>query len=49
MNKLTNQDLDILQELLEDRIKQIDSNTEISQNPQVYVDLIKKLNSMYFA
>lgn len=50
--KLTNQDLDILTELLEDKLKEIDlgpEGIEIYQKPEVYINIIKKLDSMYFA
>lgn len=43
--KLTNQDLDILRELLEDKLKNIDHESE---KQQVYINIIKKLDSMYF-
>jgi hypothetical protein len=49
--KLTNQDLDILVELLEDKLKEIDNGPEgieIHDNPKIYVNIIKKLDSMYF-
>jgi len=49
--KLTNQDLDILQELLEEKLKQIDlgpEGIEVHDDPEQYRQLIKKLNGMYF-
>lgn len=41
--KLTNQDLDILIELLEEKLHQIDNGSE------VYINIIKKLGTMYFS
>ena len=49
--KLTNQDLDILRELLEDKIDQIDRGPDNEVNSQMpnYLNLLKKLDSMYFS
>jgi len=49
--KLTNKDLDILVELLEDKLKEIDNGPEgieVYDKPEVYINIIKKLDSMYF-
>jgi len=49
--KLTNQDIEILQDLLEDKLKEIDNGpegVEIYDRPEVYINIIKKLDSMYF-
>jgi len=49
--KLTNQDIEILQNLLEDKLKEIDNGPEgieIYDKPEVYINIIKKLDSMYF-
>jgi len=49
--KLTNQDIEILQDLLEDKLKEIDNGPEgieIHDKPEVYINIIKKLDSMYF-
>jgi len=48
--KLTNQDLDILVELLEDKLKDIDNGPEgieVYDRPEIYINLIKKLQYMY--
>jgi hypothetical protein len=50
--KLTNQDLDILIELLEDKLKEIDNGPEgieVYNRPEVYVNIIKKLDTLYFS
>jgi len=50
--KLTNQDLDILVELLEEKLKEIDNGpegVEIYDRPEVYINILKKLDKMYFA
>lgn len=50
--KLTNQDIDILQDLLEDKLKEIDSGPEgieVYDKPEVYINIIKKLDTMYFS
>lgn len=50
--KLTNQDIEILQNLLEDKLKEIDNGPEgieIYDKPEVYINIIKKLDSMYFS
>jgi len=49
--KLTNKDLDILYDLLQDKIKEIDNGPEgieTQYNVQVYINIMHKLNSMYF-
>lgn len=49
--KLTNKDIEILQDLLEDKLKEIDhgpDGIEVYDKPEVYINLIKKLDSMYF-
>lgn len=49
--KLTNTDIDILVELLEDKLKEIDlgpEGIEVHEKPEVYINIIKKLDSMYF-
>jgi uncharacterized protein YpiB (UPF0302 family) len=45
--KLTNQDIDILQDLLEDKLRQIDDGQDSSET-ETYINIIKKLNTMYF-
>jgi hypothetical protein len=45
--KLTNQDIDILQDLLEDKLRQIDDGQD-SGETATYINIIKKLNKMYF-
>ena len=48
--KLSNQDLDILVELLEDKLKKIDNGPEgieVHDKPETYHKLIKKLDTMY--
>jgi hypothetical protein len=50
--KLTNQDLDILRELLEDKLKKINNGPEgieIHQRPEVYINIIKKIDGLYFS
>jgi hypothetical protein len=49
--KLTNQDLDILRELLEDKIDQIDRGpeNEVDKQISVHLNLLKKLDTMYFS
>jgi hypothetical protein len=50
--KLTNQDLEILQNLLEDKLKEIDlgpEGIEVYEKPEVYINIIKKLDTMYFS
>lgn len=49
--KLTNTDIDILQDLLEDKLKEIDNGPEgieVYEKPEVYINIIKKLNTLYF-
>lgn len=50
--KLTNKDLEILQDLLEDKLKEIElgpEGIEVYDKPEVYINIIKKLDSMYFS
>ena len=50
--KLNNEDLDILIELLEDKLKEIDlgpEGVEVRDKPEVYINIIKKLSSIYFS
>jgi hypothetical protein len=50
--KLTNKDLDILLELLESKLDDIDQGPEgieVWEKPEVYMNIIKKLESMYFS
>jgi hypothetical protein len=49
--KLTNQDLDLLRELLEVKIDQIDRgpDNEVDQQMPIYLNLLKKLDTMYFS
>ena len=50
--KLTNKDLDVLVELLEDKLKEIDNGPEgieVYNRPEVYVNIIKKLDTLYFS
>jgi hypothetical protein len=50
--KLTNQDLEILQNLLEEKLKQIElgpEGIETHNRPEVYINIIKKLDTMYFS
>ena len=49
--KLTNQDLDILIELLEDKLKEIDNgpDNEVDKQMSIYLNLLKKLDTMYFS
>jgi hypothetical protein len=49
--KLTNQDIEILQDLLEEKLKEIDcgpEGVEVYEKPEVYRNIIKKLDRMYF-
>jgi hypothetical protein len=48
--KLTNQDLDILRKLLEDKIEEIDCGpeNEAGQTMLLYLNIINKLDRMYF-
>lgn len=49
--KLTNKDLDILYDLLQDKLKEIDNGPEGVEthfNSQVYINIMKKLSEMYF-
>jgi hypothetical protein len=50
--KLTNQDLDILRELVEDKLKKINNGPEgieVYEKPEVYINIIKKIDSLYFS
>jgi len=50
--KLTNQDIEILQNLLEDKLKEIEMSPEdikSLEKPEVYIDIIKKLDQIYFS
>jgi hypothetical protein len=49
--KITNQDIDILRELVENKIDQIDRGPENEADMQmsIYLNLLKKLDSMYFS
>jgi hypothetical protein len=49
--KLTNQDLDILQELLQQKIKKIANGPEgieTHEREEIYINIMKKLDRMYF-
>lgn len=48
---LTNTEIDILQDLLEDKLKEIDNGPEgieVYERPEIYINIIKKLDMMYF-
>lgn len=48
--KLTNQDIEILQDLLEEKLKEIDygpEGVEVYDRPEIYINIIKKLNYLY--
>jgi hypothetical protein len=50
--KLTNQDLDILRELVENKLKKINNGPEgieVHEKPEVYINIIKKIDSLYFS
>lgn len=49
--KLTNQDLDILRELIRDKLSQLDRGpeAELSEEAWIYINILKKLDSMYFS
>jgi hypothetical protein len=49
--KLTNQDLDILRELLEAKIDKIDRgpDNEVDHQMSTHLNLLKKLDTMYFS
>jgi hypothetical protein len=50
--KLTNQEIEILQDLLENKLKELDyrpEGIEVYQKPEVYINIIKKLDTMYFS
>lgn len=47
--KLTNKDIEILQDLLQDKLNEIDrgpEGIEVYDKPEVYINLIKKLEIM---
>lgn len=49
--KLTNQDIEILQDLLEEKLKEIElcpEGIEAYYKPEIYINIIKKLDTMYF-
>lgn len=49
--KLTNKDIEILQDLLQDKLDEIDKGPEgieIHEKPEVYINIFKKLDAMYF-
>jgi hypothetical protein len=49
--KLTNKDIEILQDLLEEKLNKIDigpEGIEVYEKPEVYINIIKKLDTMYF-
>ena len=51
MSKLTNNDLDILVILVEDKLKEIyngPEGTEIYSKPEIFRQLLSKLDKMYF-
>lgn len=49
--KLTNQELDMLRELIESKIKQTDTGPENDADKRlsVYFNLLKKIDTMYFS
>lgn len=50
--KLTNKDLDIVRELLEKKLDDIDQGPEgieVYERPEIYINIIKKLDTMYFS
>jgi hypothetical protein len=49
--KLTNEDLDLLRELVEDKIDQIDRGleSEVGKTMLIYLNLLNKLDRMYFS
>lgn len=49
--KLTNKELEILQDLLQDKLNEIDrgpEGMEVYDKPEVYINIIKKLDTLYF-
>jgi hypothetical protein len=49
--KLTNKELEILQDLVQDKLNELDygpEGIEVYDKPEVYINIIKKLDSMYF-
>lgn len=51
MTKLTNVEIDILQELIQKRLKEIDNGpegTDVYFKPEILEKINKKLNTMYF-
>ena len=48
--KLTNKDIEILQDLVQDKLKEIDygpEGVEVYDKPEVYINIMKKLDQMY--
>lgn len=48
--KLTNQELEILQDLVQDKLTEMDyapEGNEVYQKPEVYMNIMKKLDEMY--
>ena len=48
--KLTNKDIEILQNLVQDKLHEMDygpEGTEVYQKPQIYMNIMKKLDQMY--
>jgi hypothetical protein len=48
--KLTNKELEILQNLVQDKLNELDygpDGIEIHQKPEVYINIMKKLDEMY--
>jgi hypothetical protein len=48
--KLTNAELEILQDLVQDKLNEMDygpEGSEVYQQPEVYMNIIKKLDEMY--
>jgi hypothetical protein len=48
--KLTNQDLDIIRQLIQEKINMIDRgpDTETNEETYIYINILKKLDRMYF-
>ena len=48
--KLTNNELEILQDLVQDKLVEMDyapEGSEVYQKPEVYMNIMKKLDEMY--
>lgn len=48
--KLTNTEIEILQEIVQDKLREIDygpEGSEVYQRPEVYINIMKKLDQMY--